>query len=295
MERAIKHYFNKEIKEKIELDISRKDAWLLVLSDNQKVVFRAHPDYTDTFEHEKFFYESVNQKLGKVCPEVYVVDGTCEYYDKPFQIAEYIEGEILESCLWNNPNYDEQKRKELYYKIGETVARINQIEIDPSHPYVTNRTPWEEYIADKICYQLSQIVKNDLITTKEIDQICEKMRGKKAAHTLSFLHRDIRLQNMIYNNGKIFVIDAETCEFGDPLNELAFINLEWNFWEMYDCLLEGYKSVLNIDTDSELFDYYKIEWVAELLDMHFNHDCGNSTTQFFLNMFNELKERILHS
>lgn len=294
MERAIRHYFHQDIKEKTELELSRKDAWMLVLSDGQKVVFRAHPDYTDAFERERFFYESVNKSLGKICPDVYVVDGTCEYYDKPFQIAEYIEGETLESCLWDNPDYDEGKRRELYYKIGELTARVNQIEIDPNHPYVANRAPWEEYIADKIRFQLSRIVKNGLISTEEIDIICGNLCRKRAARALSFLHRDIRPLNMIYNNGTIFIIDAETCEFGDPLDELAFINLEWNYWEMYDQLLAGYKSVLDIDTDSELFCYYQLEQVGEILDMHYNHDCGNSMTQFFLDLFNELKEKALH-
>lgn len=292
MDKVIRHYFNKCIEERVKLEIARKDAWLLVLSDGQKVVFRACPDCTEIFEREKFFYDSVNKRIGKICPEVYVVDGTCEYYDKSFQVEEYIEGETLASCLLNNPEYDAQKRKELYYKIGETVARINQVEIDPNHPYVIGRKSWEHYIADKIRYQLNQIVKNGLITTAEIDRICESMCSKKATHTCAFLHRDIRPLNMIYNNGKIFVIDAETCEFGDPLNELACIQLEWNYWEMYDSLLEGYKSVLDIDVDSELFYYYQLEQIGETLDMHFNYGCKNNKTQVFLNMFNDVKERI---
>ena len=98
---------------------------------------------------------------------------------------------------------------------------------------------------------------------------------------------------MIYNDGKIFVIDAEEGEFGDPLNDLARINLEWHYWEMYDCLLNGYKSVEDIDTDNELFGFYQLERLGEVLDMHYNHGCMNSTTPYFLNRFNEIKEKVL--
>lgn len=121
------------------------------------------------------------------------------------------------------------------------------------------------------------------------------MRSKKATDTLSFIHHDIRPHNMIYNNGNLFVIDAEECEFGDRLYELVAIDLEWTYWEMHDCLLKGYMSVADIDLDSELYYYYKLEGLGIILDMHFNYECMNTWTQFFLNRFHEMKERILQS
>lgn len=291
MENVIKRHFNKGIKEKIELTISRKDAWLLVLSDNEKVVFRAHSDCASAFEREKYFYETVNKKIGKVCPDVYVVDSTCEYYDKPYQITEYLDGKDLECYIEDKCN--EQRKNDIYYRIGEIIAEINQVEIDLDHPYYTSRGIWEDYYAEKLYNQMRLLVKNDIVTRDEVETICANMRNRKATRTRSFLHRDIRPANMIYKDGKIFVIDAETCEFGDPLNELAFINCEWNFWDKYDILLKGYKSVVDIDINSELFYYYQLEWVGELLDMHYNHNCANKTTQHFLNIFNNCKKRIL--
>lgn len=292
MEKAIKFYFNRDIKEKIQLNNGWKESWLLVLSDNQKVVFRAYSNYKDRFEREKFFYDTVNKRIKKICPEVYVVDGTCEYYHKSYQISEYIEGNVLRYCLQEEFN-DKQKR-EIYYKIGETIAQINSIEVDSNHIYVANGYSWPSYYMNKLLKtQLTRIVKNELIKIEEIEKICDKMRVKKIRHSLSFLHRDIRPDNLIYSNGNLFVIDAETCEFGDPLNELARINLEWHFWEMYDCLFDGYKSVMNIDTDSDLFLYYQLEWLGELLDMHYNHGCMSSTTPYFLKKFNEIKDKLI--
>jgi len=308
MDSAVKHHFNKEIKEKIRLTGGWKEIWLLVLSDNQKVVFRTHSIRPDTseeiiansnkhmaniYKREKFFYENVNNKLGHICPEVYVVDDMCEYCKSSFQILEYIEGKNLSSCL--KEDFNEQMKKDIYYKIGEITAQINSIEIDKKHSYITSRNSWEDYFANKLYNKLIPLVKNGFITADEIDKICENMRSKKATHTLSFTHLDIRPQNMVYNNGDIFVLDAEECEFGDPLNELAFTNLEWKMWEMYDYLLKGYKSVTDIDLDSELYYYYQLDRLGLILDMHFNHGCMNSWSQLYLNMFNVAKEKVLYT
>lgn len=306
MDRAVQHHFNKDIKERIKLPNGWKETWLLVLSDNQKVVFRAHKvrselpkniienankKMADTYKREKFFYESVNKKLGHVCPNVLVVDDTCEYYTNSFQISEYLEGKILSSCI--KDDFDEKMKKDIYYKIGEMAAQINSIEIDKNHPYVTNRNSWEDYFADKLSDRLIRLAENNFITTDEIGNICENMRSRKAIHTLSCTHLDMRPNNMIYNNGKIFVIDAEECEFGDPLNELAFMELEWKMWEMYDYLLKGYKDVLDINLNSELYYYYKLDRLGLILDMHFNQNCMNAWSQLYLNIFNEAKAKIL--
>ena len=288
MDRVIKHYFDAEIKERIELDNGWKETFLLTLCNNQKVIFRSYCDYTEHFEREKFFYESVNRSLGKICPDVYIIDGTCNCYDKSFQISEYLPGKSLQQCL-NNEFNDDQK-KNAYFQLGALIAKINKIEISPVHSYVSKRKSWESYYADELLRkQLERIIPNNLITSYETDYLCEFIKTKKAKKTFSFLHRDIRPDNIIYNDGQFFVIDAETCEFGDPLNELARINLEWNWWEMYDFLLDGYKSISNVSVESELFGLYQLEWLAELLDMHYNHNCMNSTTPQFLDQFNKLK------
>lgn len=292
MDEAIKYHFNKSIKQKVPLGNGWKKSWLLTLSDGQKVVFRTCSDYEGIFEREKFFYDTLNSKLGKICPEVYVVDGTCKYYPKSYQISEYIEGKILSYYL--QEEFNERQKKEVYYKIGEMTARINQIEIDPHHGYVANGYSWQSYYSNELLRpQLTQIVKNKLMTTDEIEQLCYHTFQKSTTHLLSFLHRDIRPFNLIYRDGQLFVIDAETCEFGDPLNELARINLQWHYWEMYGQLLDGYKSVMDIDTDNELFFYYQLEWLAELLDMHYNHGCSNSTTSYFLGKFKEIKNKLM--
>ena len=172
MDKAIAYHFKKNIKERVRLTGGWKETWLLILSDNQKVVFRTNPDFitsggrkivmADNFELEKFFYDGVNKELGHICPEVYIVDGTREYYDDAYQISEYIEGEKLSKCF--REDFDERTKNNIYYKIGKLAAKINKIEIDINHPYVKKRGSWEEYISNRLYERLSPLVKFDLIT-----------------------------------------------------------------------------------------------------------------------------------
>lgn len=290
MQEAIKHYFNKDIINKLRLQNGWKESWLLTLSDGEKVVFRACEDYTDFFERERFFYNTVNQNIGEVCPEVYVIDGSLQFSEKSFQISEYIQGDSFRIVL---ESADANKKIELYYELGQTIAKINQIKISSFKGEVFNRQPWILHYTNELMKpQLLRIVNNKLITMEQIDKLCEKIRQNPVSEN-SLLHRDIRPDNIICNNDKMFVIDAETCELGDPLNELARINLQWHYWENYDSLISGYKEVLNVDTECEMFYYYQLEQLAEILDMHLNHGCLNSTTSYFENKFKQIIDMLL--
>lgn len=288
----IQYHFGTSIKEMHELPECRKEGYILILDNGRKIVFRAQNDYYEIFLREKFFYDNINRQYDKICPEVYIVDGTLRLYDKPYQISECIEGKSVDRYLADD-NISENEKRSIYYKIGETIAHINKIEISSDHPYVSNRNSSVEFFASKIEYQLNQIVKNGLVTKEEISAILEIMKSKKASYSLSFLHRDFRPMNMILNGDKLFVIDAETCEFGDPLNELAFIRLEWTYWDMFDVVVEGYKSVFDIDLENEIVDFYFLECLGETLDMHYNYNCSNRLTGYFVNMFNQIKYKIL--
>ena len=134
MDKAIKQYYQQDINEKIKLTGGYTFVtWLLVLSNNQKVVFRSQQDFqtasgreiiiVDILQREKFFYETVNKKIGRICPEVYVVDGTREYHENSFCIMEYVDGIPLDSCF---ADFDKKKQNDILFKIGETAAKINE-------------------------------------------------------------------------------------------------------------------------------------------------------------------------
>ncbi|MBQ8203812.1 MAG: aminoglycoside phosphotransferase family protein [Clostridia bacterium] len=291
MQEAIKHYLNKDIINKLRLQNGWKESWLLTLSDGEKVVFRASEDYTDFFERERFFYNTVNQSIGKVCPQVYVVDGSLQFSEKAFQISEYIQGDSFRTVL---ESADADKKMKLYYELGQATAKINQIKVSSFDEELFKSQPWILHYTNELMKpQLLRIVDNKLITIEQIEQLCEKLSAQSPIMEHSLLHRDIRPDNIICNDDKMFVIDAETCELGDPLNELARINLQWHYWENYDSLLNGYKEVLNVDTECEMFYYYQLEQLAEILDMHHNHGCMNSTTPYFKNKFKQIIDMLL--
>lgn len=300
MDNAVRHHLNRDIKERTRLTGGYTfETWLLVLSDNQKVVFRTQSDFetgggrkiiiADILEREKFFYDNVNRAVGHICPEVFVVDGTKEYYGKSFQISEYIEGTPLNKCF---ESFDTRTKKDILYKIGETAARINNIKIDGVHPYVCYRNSWEEYFADRLSERLIPLVKNGLISLDEVSVINEYLRNKKAAETMSFLHLDMRHVNMIHNNGNIFILDAENCEFGDPLFELATIDVAG---ELEDSLPEGYQNTYRgeIDLESDWYNFYRMERTALVLDLFMNTIKNDTqSTRHYLDRFNEIKSKL---
>jgi len=292
MDEAIKHHLQKDIKERTRLTGGYTfETWLLTLSDNEKVIFRTQRDFkttggreiiiADVLEREKFFYDTVNKEIGHTCPQVYVVDGTKTHFDMPFCLMEYIEG--------TPPPLND----EIGYKIGETVAKINGIKIDPTHPYIADRGSWEDFFANRLYERLIANITSGVITQDEINKIISRLRQKKAKETLSFLHLDMRRVNMIYSNGKIFILDAENCEFGDPLFELATID---NADELYPAVLEGYKNACHADInlDDDLYLFYKMERAALVLYV-FTEEVKNDpeSRQLYLKKFNELKERLL--
>ena len=62
---------------------------------------------------------------------------------------------------------------------------------------------------------------------------------------------------------------------------------------MFDVVIEGYKSVFDIDVENELVDFYILECLGETLDMHYNYNCSNRLTSYFVKMFNRIKDKIL--
>ena len=302
MDRAIRHHFNKNIKEQERLTGGYTfETWLLTLSDNQKVVFRTQRDFetgggrkiviADIFEREKFFYDTVNKEIDHICPKVYVIDGSFQYYENAYQISEYIEGTPLNTSCFNE--FDTQTKDNIFYQIGQICAKIGKIEISENHHYIKQRGSWGKFITHRLHERLFALVKNDVITLVEIDKIIGNLSEMKAEKLLSLIHLDMRLENMVYNNGKIFLLDAENCEFGDHLFDLTVIDINYG---LKDTFVNGYKSIANYfpDLNDNIYPYYKLERLALILYVYMNEVKSDiATTQHFLAKFNTAKSEIL--
>jgi len=202
---------------------------------------------------------------------------------------EYIYGTPLNLCF---NDFTNTEKSNVLVKIGEIAAQINNIQIDSNHVYVTKRGLWEEFIADRLSDRFKPLI-NNVITQEESDKIVKNILDKKALNTLSFLHLDMRHVNMIYNSGHIFILDAENCEFGDPLFELAVIDVGG---ELFPSVVEGYKNLFseNLHLDSDLYDYYKMERQALVLHLFMNIVKNEEElTNLYLKRFAELKTKLL--
>ena len=301
MNNAVKHHLGLDIAQQERLTGGYTfETWLLTLSDGGRVVFRTQCDFftgggrkiviTDVLAREQFFYDSVNAKLGTVCPVVHVVDGSRAHYEHAFCIMEYIEGVPLDRCF---VGLDQTEQNRVLEQIGVLAAQINSIDIDADHPYCRTRGVWEEYVADRLGERLLPLVPNGVVTQDEIDAMKNSLRGKKAVRTRSFLHLDMRRVNMLYNKGHLALLDAENCEFGDPLFELATIDVAG---ELAPPLLAGYKKAYGgtIDLEDDLYDYYKMERAALVLQLFINElKTEPASTSRYLALFKEVKAKLL--
>ena len=270
MEKAINYHLNKEIikSEKLTGGLTFQ-TYLLTLCDGCKVVFRGRRsfttfggrfiDITEVLTRERFFYENINASVGKICPEVYVIDGSLEYHDTPFCIMEYLEGVPLDRCYGD---FDKKTKEKISCKIGEQTAKINQVKIDSNHPYMTQRGKWEDYMAGRISERLVPHIEDGLVTQEEAEIITKNMRSKSVENTDSFIHLDMRHVNMIYDNGNIYVIDAENCEFGDPLWEITSVETGG---QLVPEFIAGYGGV---DTDNIFYKYYLFERRSLVLNIY---------------------------
>jgi aminoglycoside phosphotransferase (APT) family kinase protein len=297
MDKAIKHHLGKEIihTERLKGGYSFK-TYLLTLCDKSKVVFRGRQDFRritikEVLERERYFYGRVNEEIGKICPEVYVVDCTLEHHGTGFCVMEYIEGMPLKPYI--RSGISEQEQSGILNQIGGIAAKINGIRMDDGHPFMVERGRWEDYISDRIGLRLSLLVNSGVITQSEIKAITDGMRAKKAIHTDRILHLDLRYDNMIINGGKVFVVDAENCEFGDPLWEIATID---NAGELKPEVVEAYLSAFDgeIDLNSELYWYYKMERAALVLNVYLNEVEGHGEqARRYGVLFDEVKNRLV--
>ena len=159
-----------------------------------------------------------------------------------------MEGTPLDKCF---NDFDAKTKNTVLYTIGEIAARINSVEIDSRHPYVTSRGVWEGYIVNRLRERLTPLVHNK------------------------------------------FILDAENCEFGDPLYEIAVIDVGN---ELEPAFLAGYQSVCSVDieTESGLYQFYKMERQALVTDVFANAVKNDKQlTTFHVEKFYELKQKLL--
>lgn len=299
MRHAVELYTKQKVTEQIQLTGGFSfETWLLTLEDNQKIVFRTGIDtevvngkkiiVSDVFEREDFFYRTVNRAYNGRCPEIYLIDKSKEICSQSYQIMSFIEGNPLDKYL---VNVDEVSKSKILNQIGRVTAEINNIEISNSQELFLDKN-WDQIFKSKLNDRLRPLIEDRILSKLEYDILLSQLSKLKSKKTNSLLHLDMRLPNLIYQNGEIHVIDAENCEVGDPLYELAIASvaglLDQNF-------IEGYREYSNhsVDVEDLLFKYYQLERQAALVNLFKNILKNESLTQSTIIIFDQLKRDLI--
>lgn len=301
MKNAIELHTKKKIDEQIQITGGYSfETWLIILEDGSKVIFRTGKDavieggrqfiVSDIFEREAHFYETINKAYNHRCPEILIIDDTLSLYSQPYQIMSYLPGVPLNHYL---PQVNDEIMHRIYYGIGKLAAETNGLEISSAHSLYQSE-PWEIRFQRKFAERLTPIVKSQVVSKSEERLLLSQLNTLKANKTNALLHLDIRLPNLIYHDDVIHLIDAENCDVGDPLYELAVISVAGI---LNNHFLRGYKAVCDYDLhlDSPLFKFYRFERLAALVNLFLNILRNDQLAKPVTDSLNRLKDEILYS
>ena len=182
---------------------------------------------------------------------------------------------------------------EVYYKIGKIIAGINKIKL--SDDSFTEES-WSSFFSKRLNERLNPLLRDNLINQDEIQKICSYYNCFKFTDDRYFLHLDVRKGNIIYKDGVIGLIDAENAEFGDPLFELARIEV---YNEMNESFYKGYMDEMGIkDIDRESIQYcgYTLEALAFLTNVFIHEiDADKEIVEDMKNRTIQMKDKILNA
>ena len=307
MDRAIRHYFSSNIESRQRLDggISFQ-TWLLTLENKMKIIFRYDEEMgvqeplgnyysvptIEVFRREQQFYNGINEVWSDICPQIIVIDGSLEYFTHPFQMYHYIEGESLEQLA---PAMSTVRRDALLEQIGELVGRIHEVKLSKGNDRYKESDDWRKFIAASLHDKLSSIMHDVHIDEKELDHCCgAALKYANIKEVNNYLHLDIRPCNIISDGQKLFLIDAENCEWGDPDYELARLEA---CRMLEPAFLKGYQRVRNerkLDFTSNLFKVYRLDMAAQMVYLYLHIiKVSEDDLQYQLNAFDAAKREVL--
>ena len=164
-------------------------------------------------------------------------------YYTPKIIGTYNQKIIVMEKIKGNSIGDEQAKEHLY-NIGKLMADLHNIPI--KHNVNWKKMMASEYLDLK--ESAKGIMENDVfeMSTRFIEQELEKINSSK----LSIIHRDIRPENVIYSDGKYYLLDLESMCIGDRDYDFTrMLNLlnqkEIYQYEDFRNLIDGYRSINN--------------------------------------------------
>lgn len=204
-----------------------------------------------------------DSKMHKICGEY-------------FYIFKWLEGTITD---WNNITPDQCAMA------GKLQGRIHSIEHRKAiAPPELSRVDWDEYI--KKAKEAQSEIATDLEESRdllyEVQDELNRSR-KKLPDIETIIDEDMDPKNVMWNNGKPFVIDLECLDHGNPVSSALQLSLQWAGITLCDLNLqkvkaffEGYLSVY----DNGFKEYDKVfglvyTWL-EWLEYNITRSLGQS-------------------
>lgn len=308
MEKAIWHHLHQKTIDRQKLSGGLSfETWRVTLADGEKYVFRTAEDYLnagnrmivagDIFRRERFFYDTLNQTMSPIFPEVCVIDDSREHYPQAFQIYKWVEGTPLYEII---EDLREEEKKWICHRLGLYVGQMHCMHIQPDHPFIRERGPWAAYMAGRLEERLLPLFKNHLISDDQVRKLKKAALSIKTDAALSFLHLDVRFHNIIYRpqsqtqEKSLFLIDAENAEWGDPRCEIARLALNDMLTKDFD---DGYYEATGRRAHALTtgpFLLYQMEVTALVLNVYLYEIAGGQEeAEKYLKKFHDLLRALL--
>lgn len=174
-------------------------------------------------------------------------------YCTPKIIGTYNQKIIMEK-IDGNAIKDEEAKEHLY-NIGKLMANLHNLPIKQNVNW--KKVMMSEYLELK--KSAKGIMENNIfeITTVFLEQELEKINVSK----LAIIHRDLRPENVIYSDGKYYLLDLESMCVGDRDYDFTrMLNLlnqkEFYRYEDFKNLIDGYRSINDLDISIEKWQLY---------------------------------------
>lgn len=195
-------------------------------------------------------------------------------YCTPKIIGTYKQKIIIMEKIKGNAIKDEEAKEHLY-NIGKLMADLHNIPIKQNVNW--KKMIMLEYLG--LRESVKCIMENNIfkISTGFLEQELEKINVSK----LAIIHRDIRPENVIYSDGKYYLLDLESMCIGDRDYDftriLNLLNQKGIYqYEDFKNLIDGYRSINNLEMSGEKWQlynkFYAFRMYSKMLTGKINRD-----------------------
>ncbi len=195
-------------------------------------------------------------------------------YCTPKIIGTYNQKIIIMEKIKGNAIKDEEAKEHLY-NIGKLMANLHNIPIKQKVNW--KKAMMSEYLELK--ESAKGLMENNIfeISTGVLEQKLEKINVSK----LAVIHRDLRPENIIYSEGKYYLLDLESMCIGDRDYDFTrMLNLlnqkEIYQYEDFKNLIDGYRYINDIEISEgkwQLYNrFYAFRIYSKMLTGKINRD-----------------------